>query len=72
LNDPYLEKDNGCAYGSDEIHLGRTYTNNYIYMAIFFHELGHAVIVRRHSKKYRKLSIFREESMAWVLAMEFQ
>jgi thiamine monophosphate synthase len=71
LNDPQVGKDNGYAYDSDEIHLGRVYTNNYILLAIFLHELGHSVLARRHSKKYRKLSIFREETLAWVLAMEF-
>lgn len=72
LNDPQVGKDNGYAFGSDEIHLGGEYSSNYILLAIFLHEFGHSVLARRHSKKYRKLSIFREESLAWVLAMEFQ
>lgn len=41
-------------------------------LAIFFHEFSHIVITRRKAKKYRKLSIFREESLAWCLAMEYQ
>jgi len=72
LNDPDVGKDNGYAFDTNEIHLGNKYTSNLIMLAIALHEFGHTIIARRHSKKYRKLSIFREETLAWTLAMELQ
>ena len=72
LNDPEVEKDNGYAFECGEIRLGNKYSNNYILLAIALHELGHIIISRRHSNKFKKLSIFREETIAWVLAMELQ
>lgn len=72
LDDDKIDVDNGELYNGAEIHLGRKYTSNLIFLAIFFHELGHILITRRKSKKYRKLSIFREEALAWCIAMEFQ
>lgn len=73
LNDPLIPKDNGCTYGSNEIHMGSEYTSNLIMLAIFSHEYGHVLVSRRRlNSKRRKLSVFQEESLAWVLAMEFQ
>ena len=72
LNDPDVSKDNGAAFGKNEIHLGSEYSSNYIFMAIFFHEYGHIVLQRRKSYKYSRFPIFREEVLAWTLAMEYQ
>jgi len=72
LNDPIIDKDNGCAYGDNEIHMGREYSSNYIMLAIFFHEYGHLLVSKRKVYRRRKMSIFQEESLAWVLAMESQ
>lgn len=67
LNDPQIGVDNGFAYDGDEIHLGSKYSSNWIMLAIAMHEYGHLMVYRRKGKKYRKLSIFAEESLAWVL-----
>ena len=72
LNDERVGKDNGLAYEDNEIHLGTTYTSNLIFLAIALHEVGHCLIAKRKGKKYRKMSVFREETMAWTLAMELQ
>lgn len=48
LNDKHISKDNGYAM-LDEVHLGRRYSNVYIYMAVAFHELGHAIINMKRS-----------------------
>ena len=72
MNDPDVSKDNGAAYGKNEIHLGKKYSSNYIFMAIFFHEYGHIVLQRRRSYKINRFPIFREEVLAWTLAMEYQ
>ena len=72
LNDPDVTKDNGAAFGKKEIHLGKEYSSNYILLAIFFHEYGHVVLQRRKSYRNSRYPIFREEVLAWTLAMEYQ
>ena len=72
LNDPDVGKDNGFAYGANEIHLGYKYSTNLILLSVFFHEYSHALISRRKGRRYRQLSIFQEETMSWDLAMETQ
>lgn len=47
LNDPMIGKDNGCAYETNEIHLGKKYSSNLILLAIFFHEFSHTIIARK-------------------------
>ena len=72
LNDASVPENNGISYGNDEIHLGQRYTSNLIMLAIFFHELGHCMLSKRKPKRQGDMPIFREETMAWVLAMEQQ
>ena len=72
MNDPDVTKDNGAAFGKKEIHLGKKYSSNYIFLAIFFHEYGHIILQRRKSYKASRFPIFREEVLAWTLAMEYQ
>ena len=72
LNDPQIGEDNGLSYGKSEIHLGAKYKSNLILLAIAMHEFGHVMISRRKGRKYKKLSIFSEEVLAWTLAMQYQ
>lgn len=70
LHDPKVEKNNGYAQ-FNEIHLGNKYKNMHIYMAVAFHELGHAIINLKRSngiKRYNVNSCFFEEWSAWDLA----
>ena len=70
FNDPTQEKDNGYAQWN-EVHLARKYSSNSIYMAVAFHELGHAIINMKRAQKvklYKVHSCFNEEFYAWFLA----
>ena len=55
----------------NEVHLGSKYKNVHIYMAVAFHELGHAIINVKRSKgvkRYNVSSTFHEEFDAWSIA----
>lgn len=70
LHDPEVKKDNGYAR-FNEIHLGDKYKNIYIYMAVAFHEFGHAIINLKREKGVKRYSVnstFNEEYEAWGLA----
>lgn len=67
LHDPKVEKDNGYTQ-YNEVHLGNKYKNIHIYMAVAFHEFGHAMInIKREKgvKRYNVNSTFFEEFCAW-------
>ena len=73
LYDPNVDNDNGYAY-LNEVHLGRKYKNNHIYMAVAFHEFGHAIINMKRAKgvkRYSVASCFHEEWFAWSLGMSY-
>ena len=73
LNDAHITKDNGYAM-LNEVHLGCNYSNVHIYMAVAFHEFGHAIInIKRIRgvKRYNVNSAFYEEWLAWSLAQRF-
>ena len=73
LHDPKIKKNNGYVQ-FDEIHLGNRYRNIYIYMAVAFHELGHAIINLKREKGIKRYSVnstFNEEYEAWGLAQRF-
>lgn len=58
----------------NEVHLGNTYKNVHIYMAVAFHEFGHAIINLKREKgikRYEVNSTFQEEFEAWGLAQRF-
>ena len=70
FNDPTQEEDNGCAMWN-EVHLARKYSSTSIYMAVAFHELGHAIINMKRAnnvKLYKVHSDFNNEFNAWWLA----
>lgn len=70
FNDPTQEEDNGYAYWN-EVHLARKYSSTSIYMAVAFHELGHAIINMKRAnnvKLYKVHSDFNNEFNAWWLA----
>lgn len=70
FNDPTQEEDNGYAMWN-EVHLSRKYSSTSVYMAVAFHELGHAIINMKSEKGvklYKVHSDFNNEFNAWWLA----
>lgn len=70
FNDPTQEIDNGYAMWN-EVHLARKYSSISTYMAVAFHELGHAIINMKRAKNvklYKVHSDFNNEFNAWWLA----
>lgn len=58
----------------NEVHLGNKYKNVHIYMAVAFHEFGHAIINTKREKgvkRYGVSSTFHEEFEAWSLAQRY-
>lgn len=56
------------------MHLGNKYKNIHIYMAVAFHELGHAIInIKREKgvKRYNVNSTFFEEFCAWYWGQRY-
>jgi len=73
LHDPKVMKDNGYAM-FNEVHLGNEYSSSHTYMAVAFHEFGHAIINLKRDKGikiYNVNSSFYEEWMAWTLAQRY-
>jgi hypothetical protein len=70
FGDTGQEEDNGCAIWN-EVHLAPKYSCLSVYMAVAFHELGHAIINTKRSKGiklYKVHSNFNNEFNAWWLA----
>lgn len=70
-SDPEFQKDYGECYPDlDKIVLGTKYSSAKIKFAVFLHELGHILTIRRSGSRYLAASIFQEESAVWSLAQE--
>ena len=66
-----FQKDYGECYPDlDKILLGTKYSSSKIKFAVFLHELGHILTIRRRGTRYLAASIFQEESAVWTLAQE--
>lgn len=64
-----FQNDYGECYPDlDKIVLGTKYSSANIKFAVFLHELGHIITLRRHGARYFAASIFQEESAVWCLA----
>lgn len=70
FGDASQDEDNGYAQWN-EVHLSRKYSSLSVYMAVAFHELGHAIINIKRAKNiklYKVYSNFNNEFNAWWLA----
>ena len=68
---PEFQKDYGECYPDlDKIVLGSKYSSAKVKLAVFLHELGHIITMRRSGARYLAASIFQEESAVWTIAQE--
>ena len=66
----FTENYGECYPEQDKIVLGKKYSSANIKFAVFLHELGHILTIRRKGSRYLAASVFQEESAVWSLAQE--
>lgn len=59
-----------CYPDLDKIVLSKQYSSGNLKLAVFLHELGHILTMRRKGSRYLAASVFQEESAVWSLAQE--